>query len=70
MYPVVAKPVSKAHCKTIPFILKIKYDVTISAGWSTGQVSSGETILGDHTVIDFECGVAMRRVLISEKDAT
>jgi len=38
-----------------------------SSGYAGAE---GEAILSEHAIIDFECGVAMRRVLVSEMDLT
>ena len=58
MYPVLAEPVAKAHCKTIPLTLGIDFDVKIGAVQSEhvscDTITAGSAILGDRTVIDFE----------------
>jgi len=80
MYPVLAKTLSEAHCKTmISLVIRIDFDAKrIGAGqserifcefhWECAAV--GEATLDDCPVIDVECGVAMKRVMISEIDLT
>jgi len=80
MYPVLAKTFSEAHCKAMTsFVISIDFDAKrIGAGQSERMscefrwvcAVAGEAILGDCAVIDYECGIEMRRVLISEIDLT
>ena len=77
MYPALAKELSEAHCKAIiGFVIRIDFDAKISASQSDRIsceflwvcIAEGEAPLGDCTVIDFECGLPIRHVLISEID--
>jgi len=80
MYPVLAKRSSKAHYKpVVGSTIRIGFDAKgIGAGqrervsseflWVRGAAS--ETIFSECTIVDFECGVAMRQVLVSEIDLT
>ena len=80
MYPVLAKELSEAHCKAIAgLVIRIDFDAksarvgqseTISCEFRWVCAAVGEAILGDCAVIDVECGIAMRRVLISEIELT
>ena len=71
MYPVLAKALSKDHCKAaVTSIFMIASDVTGNGVniWERVVVRFGKSVLGDHTVVDFECDVGRRYVLISEID--
>jgi len=81
MYPVLTKELSEAYYKAMSgFVIRIEFDTkrigagqneTISCEFRWVCAAAGEAILGDCTVIDFKCGVAMRRgVLISEINLT
>ena len=73
MYPVLAKELPEAHCKTITgLIIRIDFDAksipvgqnkTISCEFCWVCTLACEAPFGDCTVIDFECGIAMPCVL-------
>ena len=75
MYPIHAKELSEAHCKAMSsLVIRIDFDAksicvgqneTICCEFRWVCAVAGEAPLGDCTVIDFECGVAMPRVYIS-----
>ena len=72
MYPTGAKELSEAHYKAITsLVIRIDFDAKstcvgqneiISCEFHWVCAAAGEATLGDCTVIDFECGVAMPRV--------
>ena len=78
--PVLAKELSEAHCEEITgFVIRIDLDAKRIGAGQNERISCelcwvcafvGEAILGDFAVIDFERGVAMKRVLISKIDLT
>ena len=76
MYPTDTKILSEAYGKAITgLVIGIDFDAkSICVGQNETTIScesrwiravTGEASLGDCTVIDFECGVAMPRVSIS-----
>ena len=75
MYPICHKELSEAQCKAITgLVIRIDFDAksicvsqneAISCEFRWVCAVAGEAPLGDCTVIDFEYGVAMPRVLIS-----
>ena len=80
MYPVRAKALSKAHCDgMVSMTIRIDFD---AEGIDSGQcervsceflwvhVAESEAIFSECAIVDFECDVAMRRVLVSEIDLT
>ena len=78
--PVLAKELSEAHCEVITgFVVRIDFDAKRIGTGQNERISCefcwvcalvGKTIPGDCAVIDFERGVAMKRVLISKIDLT
>ena len=76
MYPIRAKRLPKAHYKaSVSFIISIDFDDKGSGAGQRERVSSeflwvrvavSETILNERGIVDFECGGATLRVLISE----
>jgi len=74
MYPVLAKELSEAYSKAMTgLIIRIDFDAksirvgqneTILREFHWVRAVVGEATLGDCAVINFECSVAMRYVLI------
>ena len=75
MYPVLAKDLSKAHCKAITsLVIRIDFDAksihvrqseNISCEFLWVCAVAGEAPLGDCAVIDVKCSLPRQRVLIS-----
>ena len=78
MYPVLAKRLTKAYYEaSVSLIIRINFDAKrsgigqrerVSGEFLWERVAVSETILDERAIVDFECGVAMWRVLISEID--